>query len=272
MESTTVSRAAVELACASEDAPCSLPNAFLADPPLDKVVASSVELGAGGSLARGLQWHAGVFMTTNRDDILFQTTGGAQANVGFFDNVADTRRAGIELRLGQRLDRLEWRAQYTWLQASFEDEFTANSPNHPVFEDDPSAPEIVGEGKLLVSKGSDIPGLPRHLLNVGLDFHLTDRLFVGADASYRSGVYLRGDEANMLDQTGSYVVFGLRGEYQLGKSVRLFARIENLFDTDYESFGLLGEPDEVFPEFQDPRFLGAGPPRGAWVGVRINML
>ncbi len=72
--------------------------------------------------------------------------------------------------------------------------------------------------------------------------------------------------------TSGYVVFGLRGEYQLGKSVRLFARIENLFDTDYESFGLLGEPDEVFPEFEDPRFLGAGPPFGAWVGVRVNML
>jgi iron complex outermembrane recepter protein len=263
---------AVELACASEDAPCSLPNAFLADPPLDQVVANSFELGAGGSLARGLKWHGGVFMTTNRDDILFQTTGGAQANVGFFDNVADTRRAGIELRLGQRLDRLEWRAQYTYLRATFEDDFTANSPNHPAFEDDPTAPEIVGDGKLLVSKGSEIPGLPRHLLNAGLDFHLTDRLSIGADASYRSGVHLRGDEANLLDRTGGYVVAGLRGEYRIRNSVRLFARIENLFDTDYESFGLLGEPVEVFPDFQDPRFLGAGPPRGAWVGVRINML
>ena len=35
----------VELACASEDAPCNLPNAFLADPPLEQVVAKSVEAG-----------------------------------------------------------------------------------------------------------------------------------------------------------------------------------------------------------------------------------
>jgi len=52
--------------------------------------------------------------------------------------------------------------------------------------------------------------------------------------------------------------------------LRLFARIENLFDKDYETFGLLGEPDEVFPEFEDPRFFGSGPPLGAWVGVRAT--
>ena len=43
----------------------------------------------------------------------------------------------------------------------------------------------------------------------------------------------------------------------------IFARVENLFDEDYETFGLLGEPQEVFPEMTDPRFLGAGPPFGA---------
>ena len=87
----------VELACASEDAPCNLPNAFLADPPLDEVVANSVELGAGGTLASGVRWHAGAYHIVNDDDILFQTTGGAQANVGFFENVGDTLRAGVEL-------------------------------------------------------------------------------------------------------------------------------------------------------------------------------
>ena len=62
----------------------------------------------------------------------------------------------------------------------------------------------------------------------------------------------------------------LRGEYRVSDALRLFARIENLFDADYETFGLLGEPDEVFPEFEDPRFFGAGPPLGGWVGVRAT--
>lgn len=51
----------------------------------------------------------------------------------------------------------------------------------------------------------------------------------------------------------------------------LFVRIENLFDEDYETFGLLGEPGEVFEDFEDPRFFGAGPPFGAWTGFRIQL-
>src|SRR5690606_19102435 len=64
----------VELACASEDAPCNLPNAFLADPPLEQVVAKSWEAGVRGTLWEDLRWHLGGFRTVNHDDILFQTT------------------------------------------------------------------------------------------------------------------------------------------------------------------------------------------------------
>ena len=261
----------VELACASEDAPCNLPNAFLADPPLDQVVAKSWEAGVRGTLGRDLNWHLGGYRTTNQDDILFQTTGGAQANVGFFDNVGDTRRTGIELSASQNLSRVHWYLEYSLVKAEFEDSFIVNSPNHPILEDEPDAPQIVGDGKLLVRSGATIPGIPEHQANVGLDCTITDRFSLGADVVWRSGVYYRGDEANLLDKTDSYSILNLRGEYRFGNQVTLFARIENVFDEDYESFGLLGEPDEVFADFDDPRFLGAGPPFGAWLGVRVKL-
>ena len=260
----------VELACASEDAPCNLPNAFLADPPLDEVVTTSAEVGVRGSTAGGLRWNAGVFHALSEDDILFQTTGGPTANVGFFDNVSDTLRAGIELGLSQDLARLHWYVNYSLIEATFEDDFTVNSPNHPVFEDDPGAPQIVAEDKLLVSSGADIPGIPRHQANAGIDFAFTERLLVGADVVYRSGVYLRGDEVNLLDKTDDYAILNLRGEFHVSDWLRLFVRVENVFDEEYETFGLLGEPDEVFEDFEDPRFFGAGPPFGAWVGVRLQ--
>ena len=250
----------VELACASEDAPCSLPNAFLADPPLDEVVANSVEVGASGTLAHGVRWHAGAFQIVNDDDILFQTTGGAQANIGFFQNVGDTRRAGLELELAQKAGRFQWSANYSYLSATFEDAFNINSPNHPA----------AGDAELRVPEGAHIPGIPRHQLNAALDFEINGRLTMGLDASFRSGVHLRGDEVNLLPETPSYTVINLRGEYRVSDALRLFARIENLLDTEYQTFGLLGEPDEVFPEFEDPRFLGAGPPFGAWLGVRAT--
>lgn len=260
----------VELACASEDAPCNLPNAFLADPPLDEVVARTAEVGLRGQAGNGMRWSIGAFHTINRDDILFQTTGGAQANVGFFDNVGDTRRAGIELGLSHETNRIRWSFAYSYVDATFEDAFTVNSPNHPVFEDDEDSLAIVGEDKLLVPSGSTIPGIPEHLANLGADFWFTDRFTIGADVVYRSGVYLRGDEPNLLGKTDAYTVLNLRTEYRLGDRASLFARIENALDEEYETFGLLGEPDEVFPEFENPRFYGAGPPRGAWVGVRVK--
>jgi iron complex outermembrane recepter protein len=251
----------VELACASEDAPCNLPNAFLADPPLDEVVANSGEVGASGTLAHGVRWHAGAFHIVNDDDILFQTTGGAQGSVGYFQNVGDTRRAGLELELARPTGRVQWSVSYSLISATFEDAFNINSPNHPASS---------GDAGLRVPEGADIPGIPRHQLNAALDFEFDAHLTMGIDASYRSGVHLRGDEVNLLPRTPSYTVVNLRGEYRVNDALRLFARIENLFDSEYETFGLLGEPDEVFPEFEDPRFFGAGPPLGAWVGVRAT--
>jgi iron complex outermembrane receptor protein len=262
----------VELACASEDAPCNLPNAFLADPPLEQVVARTAELGLRGELTTGLRWRIGAFHATNRDDILFQTTGGAQANVGFFANVGDTRRAGLELGLEQRASRVRWSFDYSYVDATFEDAFVVNSPNHPLVEDDDDAdePGAIGEEALLVPAGSTIPGIPKHQANAAVDFFVTNRLTIGADVNYRSGVYLRGDEPNLLDKTDAYAVLNLRGEYRLNDHAALFVRVENALDEDYETFGLLGEPDEVFPEFSDPRFYGAGPPRAAWVGARVR--
>jgi outer membrane receptor protein involved in Fe transport len=261
----------VELACASEDAPCNLPNAFLADPPLDEVVTSSAEAGMRGSTAGGLSWNAGVFYALSKDDILFQTTGGPTANVGFFDNVSDTLRAGIELGLSGDAERLHWSLDYSYIEATFEDDFVVSSPHHPVFGSNPGAAQIVGADKLLVSSGANIPGIPRHQLNAGLDFELNDRFLVGADLEYRSGVHLRGDEVNLLEKTDDYAIFNVRAEFRFSDWLSVFARVENVFDEDYETFGLLGEPDEVIAGFEDPRFLGAGPPLGAWVGVRIQL-
>ena len=266
---------AVELACADEDAPCSLPNAFLADPPLDEVVARNFELGLRGRTSNSLAWHIGAFHTINRNDILFQTTGGAQANIGFFANVSDTRRSGFELELSQHLGRIGWTLDYSLIDASFRDEFIVNSPNHPLFragsDSLDGADRIRGAGKLLVTPGSTIPGIARHQANLTLDLRATDGLRLGADLAWRSGVYLRGDEINVLGRTTAYAVLNLRGELRVNDGLTVFARIENVLDADYETFGLLGEPDEVFAGFEDPRFYSAGPPRGAWLGVRVSL-
>jgi len=57
---------------------------------------------------------------------------------------------------------------------------------------------------------------------------------------YRSGVYLRGDEVNLLGKTDDYAILNLRGEFQVSDWLTLFVRVENVFDEEYETFGLAG--------------------------------
>lgn len=259
----------VELTCADPEAPCNLPNAFLADPPLEQVIARSIEVGLrgqvdkiGGADDSNMTWSAGVFQTANDNDIIFQSTGGVSASEGFFDNVSDTVRKGIEVGVSGDYGRLSWFVNYAFVSAEFDGEFAASSPNHPVSNDN---------GEIDVDEGDRIPGIPQHTLKLGTNFTITNQLTLGGDIVYNSGQFLRGDEANLLGETDSYAVANLRGEYRINEFVTVFAKVENLFDAEYETFGLLGAADEILgPAFDDPRFLGPGPERGAWIGVRIN--
>ncbi|RME36018.1 MAG: TonB-dependent receptor, partial [Gammaproteobacteria bacterium] len=260
----------VELSCASPDAPCSLPNAFLADPPLQQVVAESWEAGLRGQWQE-IDWHLGGFWTTNKDDIIFQSTGGTTGNIGFFDNIGDTLRRGIELGLaGTSFDHLAWFLNYSFVDATFDDPFLSNSPNHPLAD---------ANGNIQVQGGDRIPGIPQHTLKIGGDYAFSDALSIGGDLNYNSDQYLRGDEANLLDTIDGYVVVNVHASYRFNEHVTILGRINNLFDTDYESFGLLGEPGEVFngsgpgftPAMSDPRFLGPGAPIGGWLGIKITL-
>ena len=256
----------VELTCADENAPCKLPNDFVSDPPLQQVVAKSWEAGLRGTVgpAHRSRWHLGLFRTTNSDDILFQATGGTQSNRGFFANVGDTRRQGVEASIaGTLLDqRLNWYANYTYLDATYLTSFQESSVHHPDAGD---------AGRILVRKGDRIPSLPRNGVKLGADFALTRALGIGGDVLANSGQYLRGDEANLLGQTAGYAIVNLRANYRVNDHLSLFARVDNLFDRHYVTFGTLGDPTRVVPADDDPRFYGPGPPRGAWVGVKLAL-
>ena len=119
----------VELTCADPDDPCRLPNAFLTDPPLDQVVARTFESGFR-RYDRAIGWSAGIFSTTNHDDILF-ISAGALTNQGYFDNVGRTRRDGVELSLRGGGSRADWYVNYTFVRAWFLEELWLPSPNHP---------------------------------------------------------------------------------------------------------------------------------------------
>lgn len=252
----------IELSCADPEFECRLPNAFLADPPLDQVVVDNWETGLRGDLV-DWSWQLALFYSRNKNDIIFQSTGGTQGNQGFFDNIDSTRRLGINLALQGDWLNSSWYANYSYLKATYGDDWLVSSPNHPMADEN---------GQLLVKKGDMLPGLPEHSLNLGLEYPLTSKLSVGIDGQFNSSIYLRGDEANLLRRIPSYALFSSNVTYQLSERVIITARVDNIFDREYESFGLLGEPEEVLgDDFENPAFLSQGAPRAVWFGVRVRL-
>jgi outer membrane receptor protein involved in Fe transport len=135
-------------------------------------------------------------------------------------------------------------------------ERSANNPN--------SDPET---GLIQVRAGNRIPGLPRDSLKFGVDYQVTRSLALGADLLRNSGQYFRGDEANSSGQIAGYCIVNAHATLHLGPHFKLFTRLDNAFDKRFYTFGILGDPTEIFPTFTDARFLGPGAPRAVWLGV-----
>jgi len=250
----------VELTCADPDDPCRLPNAFVADPPLEQVVAKTFEAGIRIHPNDPVSVHASLFRTTNEHDILF-VSAGALTNQGYFANIGETRRDGLELSVVIDIGE-KWRSfvDYTYLDATFRDPFTAQSPHNPA----------ASNGEIEVAKGDRLPLVPDSLLKAGVTF-FTPRLDVGADLVASSGAHYRGDEANLLGRLDGYAVLNLHISYRLGTHTRVLANVDNVLDRNYETFGALGDAQGVLgPSYTNPRFVGPGAPRGAWVGVRVT--
>ena len=249
----------VELTCADPEAPCKLPNAFVADPPLDQVVTKTWEAGLRGKLG-DLAWNADFFGATSFDDLIF-ISGGALTNKGYFQNVARTLRQGVELSVGGSLfNRLHGVLNYTYISATFETDLTVSSPNHPEAR----------AGEIDVEIGDRIPGVPHHNLKADIAFAVTDAFSLGANVLINSNQVFRGDEGNLIDEIPGYGIVNLRGRYMLWGNLSIFAKVNNLFDETYETFGLFGEADEVLGDgFEDSRFLSPGAPRAAWIGLEV---
>ena len=250
----------VELTCADPDAPCKLPNAFVADPPLDQVITKTWEIGLRGKLGE-INWNADLFQGTSFDDLIF-ISSGALTNEGYFQNIAQTLRQGVELSIGGSFfNRLQGLLNYTFISATFETDLTVSSPNHP---------EAAG-GEIDVKKGDRIPGVPQHNFKADIAFVVTDALSLGTNIFINSSQVFRGDEGNLIDRIPGYSIINLRGRYMLWNNLSIFAKVNNLFNERYETFGLFGEANEVLgDDFEDSRFLSPGAPRAAWIGLEAT--
>lgn len=280
----------IELGCADPANPCTLPNSMASDPYLKQVVARTVEAGLRGRIASDIQWNAGLYRTLSTDDILFV---GTSTSAGYFTNFGKTQRQGLELGLNGKLHRVDWYANYSWLQASFRSEACLLGANNSTRG---TAAECTGAGQddeILVKKGNRLPGLPEHSAKLGLSWRATDWLRLGGDVQAFSSQYVRGNENNQHQsgtytdingntrtfagpgKVGGYAILNFNAEVRLGGGWQVFAKVNNVFDKRYATAGALAENPFASGSFQaNPddwhreTFVAPGAPRAGWLGLR----
>jgi outer membrane receptor protein involved in Fe transport len=265
----------MELTCADPTAPCKLPNSFLADPPLKKVVSRTMELGARGKLGSAFHWSGAIYRTQLEDDIQFiNDPQSGLVNSGFFANVGQTRRQGIEVGLGAKAGDVTGSAAYGYVDATFQTayQFASATNSAAVDTNADGVPDTV-----FVEAGNHIPGIPAHNAKLRLDWSVTRSVTLGGGVVLASSTYARGDENNH-DANGKvpgYSVVSLDGSWRIAGALTLGVKVTNLLDTRNSNVGVLGEnfftgPSRTFgpaagvaPAVEQFRSVGA--PRGAWV-------
>jgi iron complex outermembrane recepter protein len=265
---------ASEIECSDPLTPCLLPTNLAGDPPnLRQVIAHTSELGARGKTSAGsggLTWNLSVFRTVLHDDIYGIATSVSQ---GFFQNIGDTRRQGIEAGLSYRAERWSAFLNYSLVQATFESALVVPSPSNPYQN---------ASGDILVEPGDHLPGIPKHRLKLGIDYKVIPTWTVGTTASVISGAYYVGDEANLLAPLPGYTVVNLYSKYKPLPHLELFASINNLLSHKYATWGILSDPTGIGAPGIPPdavtngpgvdnRFQSPAPPFQVFAGVRLAL-
>lgn len=271
----------MELGCANPYAPCKLPNAMAGDPPLKQVVAKTFEGGVRGNLTEDVRWSAAVYRTENNNDIQFVTTPSTANNMGYFDNVGKTRRVGIDTNLAGKVGQFGWNVGYSYVDATYQNDLTLlNEVNSTTFTDGG------GNDVIQVKKGDRLANIPAHQLKVRLTYAVTPDWLVGTNITAFSDRYMRGNENNShVDQGDSigngkiagYAIVNLDTRYNIGNGWSVFGKAINVFDTEYNNGGMMGETmftaNGTFDANGGPTgFLSPGAPRAGWVGVRYEFL
>jgi outer membrane receptor protein involved in Fe transport len=244
----------LELTCAGPGAVCPGLQAGVApDPPLSAVTARNYEMGVTARPFTWLDVEGSLFRTDLSDDIFAVTPTGTTGV--FFQNIGHTRREGIELALRARAAaRVEGYLNYAYTRATFQDSAELATPLPP--------------GVQTVRPGDSLALVPRHRVNAGLAYHPWPWATLSLDVRYVSSQFLRGDEVNRQQPLPDYVVVGVGASVRLRK-LEVFARVNNLLDERYETFGTFAVNGRE-PGTPVQRFLTPAPPINVLVGAQYQ--
>ena len=200
------------------------------------------------------------------------TASATSVSRGFFQNIGDTRRQGVEA--GLNLTTATWSAylSYSYVDAAFESPLTVPSPSNP-FAD--------MNGDIRVRPGDRLPGIPRQRIKAGADYRIVPPWTVGATLTFVGDQPYVGDASNQIAPLPGHTVVGMHTAYQVTAKIRLFAHVDNLLNARYSTYGILSDPTGVgAPGVPangvtngpgvDNRFQSPAPPFAVFGGVRVT--
>ncbi len=257
----------IELGCADQVIGCRLPTGLQADPYLKQVIARTLEAGTRWRLSGETEITVALYRTDNSDDILFQPTNAA--GQGYFTNFSSTRRQGLDVSARTEIGPLALQASYNYLNATYQ-------ADGQLFG---------GERNITVSRGTRIAGLPEHTLRLSADWMMTPELTVGGSMLATSSVVTQGNEDGLIGdnqpvnaKVSGYYLLNLHANYEASKGLEYFARINNVLDRRYETYGMMamsafdstGGSLGSTVSGQVSRFVAPGAPRNFMVGMRYR--
>ena len=269
----------IELGCANPDNPCTLPTQMADDPPLEQVVAKTFEAGARGRFTSFLNsntsWNISGYSATNHDDILFIYTE-ANTTAGYFDNVEETTRKGIDVGLSTAFETWTISMNYNYVKAQYGTDLTLVSENNSSADD----------GAIQVEDGDYLPNIPKHSFKLRTVYKPDPAWHLGATMTAFSSSYMMGNENQENDssvnglqsEVPGYAVVNLDSEYKFSNMLdgwKIYAKVTNLFDNKYYTGGRIAESrvnaDRSFSEEEiATASLVGGAPRAGWVGLRYE--
>lgn len=261
----------IELGCANADIACRLPTGLQADPYLKQVIARTLETGLRWQLSTDSGVSVAVYRSENKDDILFRALG--RDGLGYFSNFSRTRRQGTDITAYTTIQSVALRVTYSYLDATYQDSGTL----------------FGGERDITITRGTKIAGLPEHTLRINADWRATSKMTLGGSVLATSSLTTQGNEDGLIGPENSevtavdakikgYALLNLHANYEAEKGLDYFARINNVFDTRFETYGMMAMSmfqangnliaDPAGPNVS--RFVAPGAPRHLMIGLRYR--
>jgi iron complex outermembrane receptor protein len=207
---------------------------FFSNPDLEPAVSENYEIGLRKSYRDLVDVQLSLFMMDIEDEILFDPTippFGINVN-------RDTKREGVELSATGKLhERIDWFANYTYTDATFED---------GIYED------------------NTIQLVPENRFSAGVAVKLTEHFTFYLDGLYVDEQVLDGDEANEFEELDDYTVFNAKLAFKRGDFTAYIAG-RNIFDHEYETRGIIAS--DPYAGFALVPFYTPAPPASVMVGA-----